>query len=130
MSIDKNIAALLREDLQIVEVQFKSSDSIQYSYLEKVGQTKVGDYVVVPTTSKFGLAKVTGHREPGLNEDFKLKPIVQVVDVEPFDTLCGELDALEKAVAVNYRSNARASMRQALLGGASPEVLALIGGAK
>jgi hypothetical protein len=134
--MDKNIAAILREDAKTCAVKFTgnngSSDGIPYTYVTHL-DIEVGDYVVVPTGSQDALkiaevVSVDNDLEIEPNADVKYKWVVDVVNIKAARENRDRNTAIEGMLAASYRVNARQAYAQQFLSGADPKVLALVKG--
>lgn len=126
---ENNAAAILRDDTCTISVQFVEGEKL-YTYVSTIPDLKEGDYVVVPvnTEDKFSMAKVVSidddvNIEPSSSQRYKF--VVDKVNIERYKTLLEENRQIEKALAENYRNNARQAFKSAMLGG-NPELLALV----
>lgn len=133
--MDKNIAAILREDTKTCSVSFPNENgsmSAPYTYITHL-DLEVGDYVVVPAGQHniFKIAEVTSvdddlEIEP--NSDTKYKWVVDVIDIDAARENRERNSAIESMLAASYRVNARQAYAQQFLSGADPKVLALVKG--
>jgi len=133
--MDKNIAAILREDTTTVQVTF--SDSVNgrsrpYTYISSIA-LEVGDTVIVASGSEENFKMATVHSvdkeldiEP--NSTTKYKWIVGKVDLTAHKQNMARNAEIEKLLAKTYRVNARQAYAQQFLIGAAPEVVALVKG--
>lgn len=136
--MDKNIAAILREDTKTVSVQFNNENgtvSRNYTYVTHF-DLKVGDFVIVPAGSHdmWKIAEVLEvHEELNIepNADIKYKWVVDVIDIQAHRENQLRNNEIEKMLAHTYRMNARQAYAQQFLQNADEKVLALVkGGAK
>lgn len=133
--MDKNIAAILRQDTRTIGVRFDESygsSSKAYTYVTSV-PLEVGDTVVVPSGSddNFKLAtvcRVDNDLEIEPNSSIRYKWIVSKVDFDSHSKNMERNKEIERQLATAYRANARQAYAQQFLVGASPEVMALING--
>ena len=134
--MDKNIAAILREDAKTCAVRFMGSngspESAPYTYVTHLN-IEVGDYVVVPTGCQDALkiaevVRVDDDLEIEPNADIKYKWVVDVVNVKAARENRDRNAAIEGMLAASYRTNARQAYAQQFLSGADPKVLALVKG--
>ena len=134
--MDKNIAAILREDAKTCAVKFTGSngspDSNPYTYVTHL-DIEVGDYVVVPTGGQDALkiaevVRVDDDLEIEPNADVKYKWVVDVVKIKAARENRDRNTAIEGMLAASYRVNARQAYAQQFLSGADPKVLALVKG--
>lgn len=133
--MDKNIAAILREDTKTISVQFVNGEGITsraYTYVTHL-DVKAGDFVVVPSGSNnlWKIAEVLGvdeelNIEP--NSDTKYKWIVCVIDIESWRENQARNREIEKMLAASYRVNARQAYAQQFLSNADPKVIELVKG--
>ena len=121
--MDKNIAALVRTDTVAVNVEFLGNGGSQYTYITNL-PVKKDDLVVVPTTTKWAVAKVKSVGDIPTDSDIKFKVLIAVVDPAPAVALESALEALDLHVAGMYRRNARQALR-ASLGGLDPVLLGM-----
>ena len=133
--MDKNIAAILREDTKTISVQFVNGEGITsraYTYVTHL-DVKAGDFVVVPSGSNnlWKIAEVLGVDEE-LNieprSDTKYKWIVCVIDIEAWRENQARNREIEKILAASYRVNARQAYAQHCLTNADPKVIELLKG--
>lgn len=133
--MDKNIAAILRQDARTIGVQFDDGfgqKSKAYTYVTSV-PVAVNDTVVVPSGSEdnFKLAtvcRVDSDLEIEPNSSTRFKWIVGKVDFDAYANNMERNKEIERHLATAYRANARQAYAQQFLAGASPEVVALING--
>lgn len=134
--MDKNIAAILREDTKTVSVAFLNENgtaSRAYTYVTHL-DVKAGDFVVVPAGHHelWKIGEVLGvdedlNIEP--NADVKYKWVVSVIDAEAWRANHARNQEIEKMLTNSYRVNARQAYAQQFLTNADPKVLALVKGA-
>lgn len=134
--MDKNIAAILREDTKTVSVAFLSENgtaSRAYTYVTHL-DVKSGDFVVVPAGQHelWKIGEVLGvdedlNIEP--NADVKYKWVVSVIDADAWRENNVRNQEIEKMLTNSYRVNARQAYAQQFLTNADPKVLALVKGA-
>jgi hypothetical protein len=133
--MDKNIAAILREDTKTISVQFineNGSASRNYTYITHL-DVVVGDFVVVPAGSvdMWKICEVTEvHDDLNIepNSDIKFKWVVDVLDVKAARENQARNKEIEGMLAMSYRVNARQAYAQQFLSNADPKVLALVKG--
>jgi hypothetical protein len=132
--MDKNIAAILREDTKTCKVVFKDagSTSSQYTYISHLN-VKVDDWVVVITGSANILkvaqvVEVDDDLEIEPNSDIKYKWVVDIIDIEAAYANKARNVEIEKMLATTYRSHARQAYAAQFLTGADPKVLELVKG--
>jgi hypothetical protein len=134
--MDKNIAAILREDAKTCAVQFANNDggsvSQPYTYVTHL-DLEPGDYVVVPAGGQDALkiaevVRVDDDLEIEPNASVKYKWVVDVVNVKAARENRDRNAEIEKMLASSYRTNARQAYAQQFLSGADPKVLALVKG--
>lgn len=133
--MDKNIAAILREDAKTIAVQFSNENgtvSGSYTYVTHL-DVKAGDYVIVPAGNQnfWKIGEVLGvdddlNIEP--NADVKYKWIIGVIDVEAWRENQARNREIEKMLAASYRVNARQAYAQQFLSNADPKVIELVKG--
>jgi hypothetical protein len=132
--MDKNIAAILREDTKTIGVTFSENGfaSKTYTYVANF-PVDVGDTVVVPSGSddNFKLATVSRvdvdlEIEP--SSSIRYKWAVSKVDFDSYTKNMERNKEIERQLATAYRSSARQAYAQQFLIGASPEVIALVKG--
>jgi hypothetical protein len=134
--MDKNIAAILREDTKTCSVQFHNEagapGSRAYLYVTHI-PLEVGDFVIVPAGSNdlLKIAEVI-HVDEELdiapNAEFKYKWVVDVIDIKAARENRDRNKEIESMLASTYRINARQAYAQQFLSGADPKVLALVKG--
>lgn len=134
--MDKNIAAILREDTKTISVQFMNENGMassrNYTYITHL-DVKVGDFVVVPSGGSdiWKICEVTEvHEELNVepNADIKYKWVVDVIDAQAARENQQRNKEIESMLAASYRVNARQAYAQQFLSGADPKVLALVKG--
>ena len=133
--MDKNIAAILREDAKTVSVQFPNNQGFtqsSYTYITHLN-VAVGDLVVVPAgkDNELKICEVTEVHEDFQiepNADCKYKWIIDVVDIEAAQKNQQRNKEIESMLAASYRTNARQAYAHQFLAGADPKVLALVKG--
>ena len=140
--MDKNIAALLREDARTVHVSFdqlaedfddedtqpktawtssrpKSPSAKTYTYVTNL-PLQIGDTVVVEAQGKINLAFIRR-----VDEDVKIEPnssttyrwVIAKVDTTGHEANIERNKAIEQAVSDAYRNNLRRSFAQQILSG-------------
>jgi hypothetical protein len=116
---ENNAAAILREDTRTVHVVFPNGDK-SYTYVSNIQDLAEGDQVIVPsnTDDNFSLAIVTKvdpelNIEPGSNIRYRF--VAAKVDLAPYRQLLEENATINKALADNYRNNARQQFRAMML---------------
>lgn len=134
--MDKNIAAILREDATTISVNFINDNGLlgtrPYTYVTHL-PVEVGNFVVVPTGSSelWKIAEVTAvHTELDIepNSDTKYKWVVDVIDSNSARENTQRNQQIEKMLAKSYRMNARQAYAHQFLTGADPQVLELVKG--
>lgn len=133
--MDKNIAAILREDATTCSVQFNNENGVVsrgYTYVTHL-PVKVGDFVVVPAGHhdmwKIGeVLSVDEELDIEPNAEVKYKWIVDVIRAEAYRENQQRNLEIEKVLAHSYRMNARQAYAQQFLQNADPKVLALVKG--
>lgn len=135
--MDKNIAAILREDTKTISVQFVNENGVasrSYTYVTHL-DVQVGNFVIVPTGSHdlWKIAEVIGvddelNIEP--NAEIKYKWVIDVVDMQAAHVNQQRNKEIENMLAQSYHRNARQAYAQQFLSGADPKVLALVKGNK
>ena len=126
-TIDLNIAAILREDANTVDVQFSNDDS-SYTYVTNL-KLEAGDYVVVPNKNYTGfhVGKVTAvHDDLSIppNSDTLFKWVAAKLDLTEHLANMERNREIEQAVADAYQTNARRSMRAAIMANVDGETAA------
>ena len=130
--MDKNIAAILREDTKTCKVTFSGVVGNAYTYITHI-PLEVGDWVVVPVGQNADLKVVEVESvdddlnvEP--NCDTKYKWVVCKIDMDAHRDNMARNREIESMLASTYRVNARQAYAQQFLAGADPKVLALVKG--
>jgi hypothetical protein len=126
--MDKNIAAILREDTKTIKIQFNNENgtaSRDYTYVTHLN-VHIGSFVIVPAGAndlwKIGeVVQVDDELNIEPNADIKYKWVVDVVNTQ---------SAIENMLAQSYHRNARQAYAQQFLSGADERVLALVKGNK
>lgn len=134
--MDKNIAALLREDARTVKVQFSNTPyglklalaaqepidpKQQYTYLTHF-EVAVGDMVLVPI-GKSPVPKIAfiTSVDDGVdiqpNSEIKYKWLMQKVDLTAYDANERRNAVIEETVSDAYKNNLRRSFAQQILSG-------------
>lgn len=127
-SIDPNIAAIMRDDATTVEVNFGITCEGHYTYITSI-KLEVDDYVVVPNKSSTGFTVgqvVAVHDDLQLppNSDITFKWVVSKVDTTAYKENMERNATIEQAVAEAYQTNARKSMRAAVMAGMDSDAAA------
>jgi hypothetical protein len=134
--MDKNIAAILREDTKTIKVKFFNQDGVAngpaYTYITHL-DVKEGDCVVVPAGSSdiFKVCEVYEVNEDldiEPNSDIKYKWVIDVVDTDAAQENFRRNKEIETMLPSSYRVNARQAYANQFLVNADPKVLALIKG--
>jgi len=133
--MDKNIAAILREDTKTCSVAFvneNGSMSSPYTYITHI-DLEVGNYVVVPAGNNNVLKiaevlSVDNELEIEPNSDIKYKWVVDVIDLKSARENRERNSAIEGMLAASYRVNARQAYAHQFLSNADPKVLELVKG--
>jgi acetolactate synthase small subunit len=135
--MDKNIAAILREDTKTIKIQFNNENgtvSRDYTYVTHL-DVHIGNFVIVPVGNfdlwKIGeVVQVDDELNIEPNADIKYKWVVDVVDVKAAHENQQRNKEIENMLAQSYHRNARQAYAQQFLSGADPKVLALVKGDK
>jgi hypothetical protein len=135
--MDKNIAAILRDDAKTIQVGFELHHDVTtgkiYTYISHLNLV-VGDFVVVPVGgSDWKVGRVLSVDDDLLiepNADLRYAWVVDRVDVQAHKDNALRNKEIEQHLAASYRVSARQAYAMQFLGNASPEVLALVKGAK
>jgi hypothetical protein len=134
--MDKNIAAILREDTKTISVQFINGEGMtssrNYTYITHL-DVAVGDFVVVPSGGSdiWKICEVTEvHDDLNIepNSDIKYKWVIDVINAQAARDNQARNKEIEGMLAASYRVNARQAYAQQFLSGADPKVLALVKG--
>lgn len=133
--MDKNIAAILREDTKTVKVTFEDSyegRSKPYTYVTNLDLV-AGDRVIVASGNDTNYKMATVHSvdsdlEVQPNASLKYKWVVAKIDFEGYLKNMARNEEIEKLISKTYRTNARQAYAQQFLAGAAPEVVALVKG--
>jgi hypothetical protein len=133
--MDKNIAAILREDTKTISVQFLNDNGIasrNYTYITHL-DVCIGDFVVVPSGSNdiWKICEVVGVDEDldiEPNSDIKYKWVVDVINAHAARDNQARNKEIEGMLASSYRVNARQAYANQFLSNADPKVLALVKG--
>ena len=134
--MDKNIAAILREDTKTISVQFVNGEGItssrNYTYITHL-DVVVGDFVVVPSGGSdiWKICEVTEvHDDLNIepNSDVKYKWVIDVINAKAARENNARNKEIEGMLAASYRVNARQAYAQQFLSNADPKVLALVKG--
>lgn len=132
--MDKNIAAILREDTKTCSICFElDSDTLgrAYTYITHL-DVSVGDIVVVPVASSgWKVGKVISIDDDLLiepNGENKFKWIICKVDMDAYRANQERNREIEQMLAASYRVSARQAYAAQFLTNADPKVLALVKG--
>jgi hypothetical protein len=114
--MDKNIAAILREDAITIGVLFEGNEK-QYTYVCTF-PVKVGNRVVVDARGEFKVAYVAR-----VDSDLQIRPdsstqykwVVDVIDLERYSRIEEENSEIETVVSKAYQSNMRRSFAATVL---------------
>jgi hypothetical protein len=133
--MDKNIAAILRQDTKTIGVVFGDgfNQTKAYTYVSSESGIEVGDTVIVPNGSDDNYKLATVVR---VDEDLEIEPnssvayrwIVCKVNFDNYANNLSRNKEIEKKLAGAYRTNARQAYAQQFLVGASEDVMALVNG--
>lgn len=126
--MEKNIAAIVREDTFTVGVVFGDFNSKEYTYISTFPVKKL-DRVIVNTTDGFKLVRVSrvdDFLNIPPNSDLEYKFLAGKFDVEAYDDLCKQNSMIEVAMSKQYKKNIRAAYREKVLENLDPESLALM----
>jgi len=125
--MDKNIAALLREDAVTVEVAYQQSEAERkqgalpqtFKYVTNL-KLATGDKVLVEASHRLRLAEVHDVHagvEIRPNEEIQYKWVLQKIDLTEAIANAGRNKQIEDTVADAYRNNLRRSFAQQILSG-------------
>lgn len=129
-TMDKNIAALLKEDTYTVAVVFDSADSSPdgapsqrkntrpYTFVCDIPGVQENDSVIVDTANGFKVGvvlKVDEDLRIDPNSEIKYRWVVQRVDLAAFREKQARLEELELLLAQSYQANLRRSFAQSVL---------------
>lgn len=126
--MDKNIAALLREDCRTIRVRFEndregqSGFSKEYTYVTDLDSITVGDYVLVETSNRQlpRIASVSGV-DQGVNitpnAEFRYSWVMAKIDLTQHQVNQERNLRIEASVAEAYKNNLRRSYAQQILSG-------------
>lgn len=132
-AMERNIAALMREDAKTISVVFinRNADdtSKQYTYVTHL-DFEPGDLAVVETTNGPAVVKVVCVHEdlaiePG--QSMKMKWVMDKVDTESHKANTQKNDEIEKFMATSYRANVRNSFKTMMLAQLDPDSAAKLG---
>ena len=118
--MDKNIAALIREDAKTVQVSFNpgAGTAKTYTYITDL-PVAVGDYLVVDVSGEFKVVCVSFVDEDlsiEPNADIKYKWVVAKIDLDYHNRNQQKNAEIEKLLKTAYVSNIRHAFRSQLLG--------------
>lgn len=128
--MDKNIAALLKEDTYTVAVTFDANDTgpdggpsqrkntRPYTFVCDIKGLQVNDTVIVDTVNGFKVGTVIK-----LDDDLRIEPnseikyrwVVQKIEIDEFQQKQAKLEELELLLAQSYQANLRRSFAQSVL---------------
>ena len=134
--MDKNIAALLREDARTIRVTFELNkfDKLDiarndtrgetlYNYVTHL-QVAVGDYVCVEAAGQHKVVEVV-HVDDGVkiepSAEYELRWVIAKVDFSEHEANMQRNDQILQVVAEAYQANLRRSFAQQILSGVSDE---------
>lgn len=132
-AMERNIAALMREDAKTISVVFINREGgdlgKQYTYVTHL-DFEPGDLAVVETTNGPAVVKVVCVHEdlaiePGQN--MKMKWVMDKVDTESYKANTQKNEEIEKFMATSYRANVRNSFKTMMLAQLDPESAAKLG---
>lgn len=128
-TVDPNIAAIMRDDARTVDIKLNGvSDNLTYvTNLE----LELDDYVVVPNAkgNGFNVGVVAGvHDDLQIppNSDIFYKWVVAKLDLTGYLANIERNGVIEQSVAYAYKSNARQSMRAAVMAGMPQDKLDIL----
>lgn len=128
--MDKNIAALLKEDTYTVAVTFDANDTgpdgapsqrkntRPYTFVCDVPGLQIGDVVIVDTINGFkvgNIVKVDDDLRIEPNSEIKYRWVVQQVSIDDFLLKQAKLEELELLLTQSYQANLRRSFAQSVL---------------
>ena len=131
--MERNIAALMREDAKTISVVFinRNADDTnkQYTYVTHL-DLEPGDLAVVETPNGPAVVKVVCVHEdlaiePG--QSMKMKWVMDKVDTESYKANTQKNEEIEKFMATSYRANVRNSFKTMMLAQLDPESAAKLG---
>lgn len=137
--MDKNIAAILREDTRTVEVRYttgrtygaKGEDAnTTFTYVTTL-TLQPGDLVVVPYQKHFSVAEVVEvHDDLRIqpNEEIEYRWVVQKVDASRYYKILEQNRELQGVVGKAYQQNIRRSFAQSVLANLSEEQKSAVAG--
>lgn len=132
--MDKNIAAILREDTKTCSICFELDNETigrAYTYITHF-DIAPGDIVVVPVASSgWKVGKVISVDDDLLiepNGEIKVKWIICKVNMDDYRANQERNREIEAMLAASYRVSARQAYAAQFLTGADPKVLALVKG--
>lgn len=131
--MERNIAALLREDAYTIRVTFNTArrdqtylkahpdESVKsYNYVTTIPGLKIGDFVVVEAAGQYKVAIVEfvdNSVEIPPQYEHELRWVIAKVDFSPFEALMAENAKIESLVQEAYKANLRRSFKQQILSG-------------
>ncbi len=133
-NVERNIAALMREDAKTVEVTFNGG-SKTYTYITSL-DINPGDHAIVDCGSDgFKVVQIVGvHEDVEIepNSDTKFKWLVAKFDLEHYKLNEAKNEQIEKLMAAGYRTNIRrhfaANMMACLSDEKKAELTAIVSG--
>lgn len=133
-NVERNIAALMREDAKTVEVTFNGG-SKTYTYITSL-DINPGDHAIVDCGSDgFKVVQIVGvHEDVEIepNSDTKFKWLVAKFDLEHYKLNEAKNEQIEKVMATGYRTNIRrqfaASVMACLSDEKKAELTAIVSG--
>jgi len=133
-NVERNIAALMREDVKTVEVAFNGGNK-SYTYITSL-DIKVGDHAVVDCGGDgfkvVQVLEVHDDVEIEPNSDTKFKWVIAKFDLEHHKSNEAKNEQIEKLMATGYRANIRrhfaANMMACLSDEKKAELTAIVSG--
>lgn len=121
--MDKNIAAILRNDTRTVSVTFSGGASKTYTYITNF-DFKVGDFAIVEVSGDYKVVEIVAVA-PDLriqpNSDIHFKWIVDKLDLTEHEINMRRNAEIEQTLSQAYQRTMRTQLAQNLLANLSPE---------
>jgi len=115
--MDKNIAAILRNDTKTISVTFGGGTGKSYTYVTNFNFER-GDFAVVEVSGEFKVVKVEAVA-PDLrlppNSDIHFKWVVAKLDLSEYEKNCARNEEIESTLAQAYQRTMRNQLASNLL---------------
>lgn len=126
--MDKNIAAILRNDTHTVSVSFSGGTSKHYTYITNL-DFNVGDFAVVCVSGEFKVVtieKVSDDLNITPNSDVTYKWIAAKLDLTEYWSNMARNEEIEKTLSKAYQRSMRESVASSVLARLPDDVRAAV----